>query len=137
MTGERKIGLICLGLAVTLLGILGVVESPATAASTGVGLLIVSIVGLAIGRLTDAARRKMTGRSDPSPSRTHSNAWFVSVGFIVGSVLAAGSVCLSLASGAGRNDVPEIIAAAIPLIIVMPFAFWAIGWLANRNTPRH
>lgn len=134
MADERKFVLICLGLAVTLLAILGVVESPAVAASTGVGLLIASIAGAAIGRLINVARRKRTGNSEPSPTAKHSNAWFVRVGFIVGSVLAGASVCLSIASGAGSNDVPQIIAAAIPLMIVMPLAFWAIGWLANRDS---
>lgn len=136
MAAERKFVLICLGLTVTLLGILGFVESPAVAASTGVGLLIASIVGVTIGRLINAARRRMTGNSDPSLGANHSNAWFVRAGLIVGSVLAAGSVCLSIASGAGINDVPQIIAAAIPLVIVMPLAFWAMGWLANRDNPR-
>ena len=91
MTFERKFALICLGLTILMLVILGLAESPAVAFSTGVGLVAASLVGVAIGWVFNAVRQKVTGNREPEK---HSNAWFVRTGFIVGSVLAAGSVLL-------------------------------------------
>lgn len=59
--------------------------------------------------------------------------WYVRLGLIAGVALSVASVCLSLLSGAGRDDLDIVLASPIAFLIVMPVAGWGIGWLVHHQ----